>query len=143
MKIVGRDLHTRYQQIAMLDAETGELVERRLEHENREARAFYAALSSPVRVGIEATGHTRWFERMLAELGHELWIGDAFKPSFLAASICGTLESTATTSQPRSASFFVSTPSPQPRSRILSPGLGASKSTTGDPKSDTNLAFRA
>jgi transposase len=38
---------------------------------------FYAALSSPVRVGIEATGHTRWFERMLAELGHELWIGDA------------------------------------------------------------------
>jgi transposase len=30
-----------------------------------------------VRVGIEATGHTRWFERMLAELGHELWIGDA------------------------------------------------------------------
>ena len=28
-------------------------------------------------MGIEATGHTRWFERMLAELGHELWIGDA------------------------------------------------------------------
>src|SRR5260370_28515425 len=77
MKIVGCDLHTRYQQVAMLDAETGELVERRLEHENGEARAFYAALSSPVRVGIEATGHTRWFERMLAELGHELWIGDA------------------------------------------------------------------
>jgi hypothetical protein len=32
MKIVGCDLHTRYQQIAMLDEETGELVERRLEH---------------------------------------------------------------------------------------------------------------
>jgi len=30
-----------------------------------------------VLVGIEATGHTRWFERMLAELRHELWIGDA------------------------------------------------------------------
>ena len=30
MKIVGCDLHTRYQQIAMLDRETGELVERRL-----------------------------------------------------------------------------------------------------------------
>jgi hypothetical protein len=77
MKIVGCDLHTRYQQIAMLDQETGELIERRLEHESGEARAFYAALSSPVRVGIEATGHTRWFERMLAEFGHELWIGDA------------------------------------------------------------------
>jgi len=29
-----------------------------------------------VRVGIEATGHARWFERLLAELGFELWIGD-------------------------------------------------------------------
>ena len=77
MKIVGCDLHTRYQQVAMLDDETGELVERRLEHESGEARAFYAALAGAVRVGIEATGHTRWFERMLAEFGHELWIGDA------------------------------------------------------------------
>ena len=77
MKIVGCDLHTRYQQIAMLDEETGELVERRLEHASGEAREFYAGLEGPVRVGIEATGHTRWFERMLAELGHELWIGDA------------------------------------------------------------------
>jgi hypothetical protein len=32
-----------------------------------------------VRVGIEATGPIRWFERLLAELGHELWIGDAAK----------------------------------------------------------------
>ena len=31
MKIVGCDLHTRYQQIAMLEEETGEMVERRLE----------------------------------------------------------------------------------------------------------------
>jgi hypothetical protein len=31
MKIVGCDLHTRYQQIAMLEEETGELVERRLD----------------------------------------------------------------------------------------------------------------
>jgi transposase len=77
MKIVGCDLHTRYQQIAMLDEETGELIERRLEHESGEARGFYSSLEGRVRVGIEATGHTRWFERMLAELGYELWIGDA------------------------------------------------------------------
>ena len=77
MKIVGCDLHTRYQQIAMLDTETGELIERRLEHAHGEARAFYASLQGNVRVGVEATGYTRWFERMLAELGHELWIGDA------------------------------------------------------------------
>ncbi len=77
MKIIGCDLHTRYQQIAMLDEETGELIERRLEHASGEARAFYAALAGPVRVGIEATGHTRWFERLLGELGQELRIGDA------------------------------------------------------------------
>jgi transposase len=77
MKIVGCDLHTRYQQIAMLDEETGELVERRLEHANGEAQEFYSNLTGPVRVGIEATGHTRWFEQMLAQLGHELWMGDA------------------------------------------------------------------
>src|SRR5437763_2575801 len=77
MKIIGCDLHTRYQQIAMLHSDRGEVEERRLEHQNGEARAFYAALTGPVRVGIEATGSTPWFERMLRELGHELWIGDA------------------------------------------------------------------
>jgi transposase len=77
MKIIGCDLHTRYQQIAMLDDETGELMERRLEHANGEAKEFYTKLSGAVRVGIEATGHTRWFERLLAGLGQELWIGDA------------------------------------------------------------------
>ena len=79
MMIIGCDLHTRYQQIAMLDTETGEGVERRLEHESGEARAFYSALQGRARVGIEATGHTHWFEAMLAELGHELWMGDAAK----------------------------------------------------------------
>jgi transposase len=28
-------------------------------------------------VGIEATGYTQWFEELLAERGHELWVGDA------------------------------------------------------------------
>jgi transposase len=30
-----------------------------------------------VRVGMEASGYGRWFERLLGELGIELWIGDA------------------------------------------------------------------
>ncbi len=77
MRIIGCDFHTRYQQIAMLDEATGELTERRLEHENGEARAFYASLPKPARVGIEATGHAQWFERLLAEFGHELWVGHA------------------------------------------------------------------
>ena len=77
MIIIGCDFHTRYQQIAMLDEATGELTERRLQHENGEAEAFYRSLAQPVRVGIEATGPIHWFERLLAELGHELWIGDS------------------------------------------------------------------
>ena len=76
MLIIGCDYYTRFQQIAMLDRETGEIIERRLEHPE-EARQFYAELSGPVRVGIEATGHAHWLERMRREYGHELWIGDA------------------------------------------------------------------
>jgi O-methyltransferase involved in polyketide biosynthesis len=76
MFIIGCDLHTRYQQIAMLDTVTGEVVTRRLKHENGEARAFYASLAKPAWAGIEATGCTQWFERRRAELGHELWVGD-------------------------------------------------------------------
>jgi transposase len=79
MKIIGCDFHTRYQQIAMMDESTGELVEWRLDHESGEAHAFYRDLQGPVRVGIEATGPIRWFERLLTELGHELGIGDSAK----------------------------------------------------------------
>jgi transposase len=77
MLIIGCDLHTRYQVIAMLDRETGEVTTRRLEHEKGEARAFYASLPKGTWLGIEATGYSQWFERMLAEMGHELWVGDA------------------------------------------------------------------
>ena len=43
------------------------------------AEQFYGELKSEVsvRVGLEATGYSRWFERLLAELGIEVWIGDA------------------------------------------------------------------
>src|SRR5215469_17536731 len=80
MKIIGCDFHPGYQQIAMLDQETGEVVEMTLWHEaKQEVRCFYAGLSGPVRVGMEASGQSQWFERMLAELGQEVWIGDAAK----------------------------------------------------------------
>jgi transposase len=79
MMIIGCDFHTRYQQIAMLDEATGELTERRLEHKNGEANTFYRNLPKPVRIGIEATGPMHWFQRLLAELGHDLWIGDSAK----------------------------------------------------------------
>ena len=79
-KIAGCDFHPSYQQIMVLDLESGEVIEKALRHENKEdVRAFYAALGGPVRVGLEASGQSQWFERMLGELGHEVWIGDAAK----------------------------------------------------------------
>jgi transposase len=80
MKIIGCDFHPSYQQIVMWDKATGEVLEKALRHERKEeVRAFYAGLKGPVRVGIEASGQSQWFERLLAELGHEVWIGDAAK----------------------------------------------------------------
>src|SRR2546428_10086375 len=76
MSNIGCDLHSRYQVIAMVETDTGERVTRRLEHENGEARTFYASLPKPSLIGMEATGYTQWFERLVAELGHELWVGD-------------------------------------------------------------------
>ena len=80
--IIGVDYHPSDQYIALVDTETGEYEERQLNHSEGEAEKFYRELASrgvSVRVGIEATGYTRWFERLLAELGIELWIGDAAK----------------------------------------------------------------
>src|ERR1700733_11163976 len=79
MIIIGADYHPGFQQIAYVDTDTGELQERRLEHREI-AEKFYrdlAAQEVEVRVGMEASGHARWFERLLAELNFELWIGDA------------------------------------------------------------------
>ncbi|HEY6352698.1 MAG TPA: IS110 family transposase [Candidatus Angelobacter sp.] len=76
MKYIGCDFHPSFQQIAMLDKQTGELIERKLLH-SEEARAFYEGLQGPVVVGIETSGNTHWFESLLARCRHELWIGDA------------------------------------------------------------------
>jgi transposase len=77
MLIIGCDYHPGFQQIAFVDTETGECGERRLSH-REEAEQFYGALKErSVRVGMEASGHARWFERLLAEFKFELWIGDA------------------------------------------------------------------
>lgn len=79
MIIIGCDFHTRSQDIAMLDTETGEVVEKKLEHENGEAKRFYEGLKEPALVGIESTGYTLWFAQMLGELGHKLVVGEAGK----------------------------------------------------------------
>jgi hypothetical protein len=76
MKIVGCDLHTRYQQIAMLDQETGDLVERRLEHASGDARAFYAGDGLPTSLFIKPEGAGRpcfvfWANSRRDEIGRD------------------------------------------------------------------------
>ena len=79
MKIVGCDLHARQQSIALLDTETGELVERSLEHGTEQPRGFYSSLSGPVVVGIEASGAMQWFLQLMEELEIECRVGHPAK----------------------------------------------------------------
>jgi transposase len=79
MNIIGCDLHSRYQVVGWVNRETGEIMRRRLEHENGEAKRFYAGLPRGAVVGLEATIPALWLERLLRECGHELWVGDAAK----------------------------------------------------------------
>ncbi len=70
MIIIGAGYHPGFQQIAFVDTDTGEFQERRLQH-REEAEKFYRDLAvqgMQVRVGMEASGQARWFERLLSEL---------------------------------------------------------------------------
>src|SRR2546428_9554421 len=75
---IGVDFHARQQTICYLKTETGELVFCELKHQDKEVvRACYAQFSGQVIVGLEASGYSPWFERMLEELGSEVWLGHA------------------------------------------------------------------
>src|ERR1700675_1993269 len=79
MMIIGVDYHPSFQAIAFFVKETAECGEQELNHSDGQAEKFYRDLKLRgvyVRVGMEATGYSRWFERLLAELGFEVWIGD-------------------------------------------------------------------
>ena len=79
MTFVGCDLHTRMQQVAVLDTGTGEVSERQLPHDGMAVEEFYAALPRPVTVGIESTGYAVWFHALMQRLGHTVLVGDAAK----------------------------------------------------------------
>lgn len=78
MLIIGCDFHAGFETLAIFDNRTGEEEERKLLHP-AEAISFYRGLEERAIVGIEARGPCQWFRRLLAECGHELWIGDAAK----------------------------------------------------------------
>jgi transposase len=78
MMIIGCDFHPSWQQVCWLDTETtGESGERKLVHAEGDAERFYRQVPAPALVGMEATGNSHWLVDLLAEIGHELWVGDA------------------------------------------------------------------
>jgi hypothetical protein len=84
---IGVDFHARQQTIRYLKTEIRELVVSELKHQDKEAvRAFYQQFQEPVIVGLEARGYSPWFEAMVEELGHEVWLGH---PTEIAAALVG------------------------------------------------------
>lgn len=75
---IGVDFHARQQTVCYLKIDTGALVSHELQHHDKQVvRDFYRQFPTPVRVGLEASGYSPWFEQLLEELGHEVWLGDA------------------------------------------------------------------
>lgn len=74
---IGVDFHARQQTICYFDTADGELKQATLHHQQDDIRAFYKSFSGEVVVGIESGGYSLWFEELLEELGHQVWIGDA------------------------------------------------------------------
>jgi transposase len=74
---IGVDFHARQQTICYFDTADGELKQTALHHQQDDIRAFYQGFSGEVVIGIESGGYSLWFEELLEELGHQVWIGDA------------------------------------------------------------------
>lgn len=79
MTLVGCDLHSRMQQVAVLDTTTGQVLEQELAHDGDAVECFYRALPTPVTIGIETTGYTQWFHALMHRLGHTVLVGEAAK----------------------------------------------------------------
>jgi transposase len=73
----GVDLHARPQTVACVDTADGEIKCKELHHQRDDVRGFFAQFTGDVIIGIEASGYTAWFEELVEELGHTLFVGDA------------------------------------------------------------------
>jgi transposase len=71
------DFHARKQFVSYCDTMTGEIKRKELHHLQDDLRGFYSQLPGQVIVGMEASGYAPWFEALLAQLGHQIWVGDA------------------------------------------------------------------
>jgi len=72
----GVDFHARQQTICYCDSRDGEIKRCELRHEGNQVGAFYAQFTGVVIVGLEASGYCNWFEELLEEMGHKVWLGN-------------------------------------------------------------------
>ena len=73
---VAVDFHAREQTISYCDLADGEIHRSKLWHQRDDVRAFYEQFTGEVIVAFEASGYSAWFEQMLAEVGHTIWLGN-------------------------------------------------------------------
>lgn len=73
---IGVDFHPHQQTAAWCDIATGETRTVELKHDLEKVREFYQSFSEPAVIGIEASAKATWFENMLFETGHKLFVGN-------------------------------------------------------------------
>lgn len=73
---IGVDFHPHQQTVSWCDTQTGETRTIELKHDIERVREFYQTLPEPAIIGIEASAKARWFENMLFETGHKLFVGN-------------------------------------------------------------------
>jgi hypothetical protein len=87
---IGVDFHARQQTISHLTTEGGEIQRLQLDHGKAdEVRRSYGQFAGQrVVVGFESSGQAAWFEKLLEELGCEIWIGQetGVRPAIFAIS---------------------------------------------------------
>jgi transposase len=73
---IGVDFHPHQQTVAWCDTRTGETRTTDLTNDPETVRDFYSSLPEPAIVGIEASARARWFENMIFETSHKLFVGN-------------------------------------------------------------------
>lgn len=73
---IGVDFHAHQQTVCWCDTATGETETVEIKHDLESVRKFYAGFKEPAAVGIEASSRAIWFEKMLSETGHRLFVGN-------------------------------------------------------------------
>lgn len=73
---IGVDFHPHQQTVAWCDTRNGETETFDLAHDMEQVRKFYRELPEPAIIGIEASARAVWFENMLTDTGHKLFVGN-------------------------------------------------------------------